>query len=113
MPNVDVFVDATGDLIIEIELSFMSQEDLSIELHGQFLKVVGERRTSKGAAPRKYLIREIPRGLFSCALQIPAEFDAGKGRAAYNNGMLRICVPPINPFQPHVPSPRPQPREGA
>jgi HSP20 family molecular chaperone IbpA len=40
-------------------------------------------------------------------VKIDANFDAAAGKAAYSNGILRICVPPSESFKErlHPPSP--------
>jgi HSP20 family molecular chaperone IbpA len=106
-PNQDVFVNRSGELVIELELSHMRREDLTLELEGQRLHIFGKRSESADPAPDLYLEQQIPRGNFDCTVEIALEFALDQAKAHYQNGILRICVPPkealLNRLHPPTP----------
>ena len=99
VPNQDVFVSELGELIIEIELSCLRRDDISLELNGNCLVGSGKRSANTDSPPDRYLVRQIARGNFWFTVEIPANFAASASKAAYSNGMLRICVPPTDSFK--------------
>ena len=95
-PRVDMFVSATGDYIIELELSGLRSEWLEITVQGQRLAVKGERPDPSTSICKESVAKEIPRGAFKRVMELPTEFDLTEAKAAYLNGFLRITVPSVN-----------------
>ena len=91
-PNLDLYTNASGELIIDVELSQIISQDLDLVVDGCRLLIRGKRLEIETAD--SYLIREIPRGPFERIVNLPSDFDVGAAKAAYLQGELRIIVPP-------------------
>jgi len=92
VPNTDVYVADSG-LVIKVELSGMRKEDLELTIDGNRLKISGHRPDGCRAPKCRFLIMEISYGAFESIIELPAGYDLGRARAAYQNGFLRIDVP--------------------
>jgi HSP20 family molecular chaperone IbpA len=95
VPNTDVFIDASGDLIVCLELSGIQSGDFKINTENNQLHVTGNRPSSGAASAQHVLVHEINAGPFDCALDIPPDFNLSRASSAYANGTLRITVPPV------------------
>ena len=92
-PKTDVFVNAKGELVIKVELAGLRKEQLELTYQGQCLTVTGER-PDVDAGEAHYLTREMGWGGFQSVIELPWGFDLCRANAAYQNGILRIVVPP-------------------
>lgn len=95
-PTLDVYKNASGELIIDVDVGQIVTGDLDLTLDGGRMLIKGKRRECETADG--YLTREIRRGTFERAVEIPREFDLHAARAAYLNGMLRVTVPRKNGY---------------
>jgi HSP20 family molecular chaperone IbpA len=95
IPNTDVFVEASGDLIVCLELSGIQSGDVKTNTEGNQLHVTGNRPSFGAASAQHVPVHEINAGPFDCALDIPPDFDLSRASSAYANGTLRITVPPV------------------
>ena len=94
IPNADVFIAPSGDLIVCVELSGMQTDDFEINTEGTKLRITGKRPDSGIATAQDALVHEINAGPFESVLDIPPDFDLWRLSSAYVNGTLRITVPP-------------------
>jgi HSP20 family molecular chaperone IbpA len=94
IPNADVFIAPSGDLIVCVELSGMQTDDFEINTEGTKLRITGKRRDSGIATAQDALVHEINDGPFDSVLDIPPDFDLWRLSSVYVNGTLRITVPP-------------------
>jgi len=93
IPNTDVYV-AEGNLIIKVELAGMRREDLELTVEGNRLMISGQRPDDSRGSKCKFLVMEINYGSFECVIEIPPGYDLSLAKAAYQNGFLRVDVPP-------------------
>ena len=91
-PNTDVYVTDDG-LVIKVELAGIRREDLEISVEGNRLIINGHRPDCSRGSKCRFLMMEINYGRFESILELPAGYDLGKAKAAYQNGFLRIDVP--------------------
>lgn len=92
IPNTDVYV-MEGGLVIKVELAGMRREDLELTIEGNRLRISGQRPDGCRAPKCKFLVMEINYGAFESVIELPAGYDLGQAKAAYQNGFLRIDVP--------------------
>jgi HSP20 family protein len=95
VPNTDVYVSEAG-LIIKVELSGMQREDLELMIDSNRLKISGQRSDGCRNAQCKFLVMEINYGTFECMIEVPPGYDLNRAKAYYQNGFLRVDVPPGN-----------------
>ena len=93
-PNADVFV-TEGRLVIKVELAGMRREDLELCMDGQVLIVSGKRPDGCREGKCKFQVMEIDYGTFERELPVPPEFDLSQAQAVYQNGFLRVDIPPL------------------
>ena len=96
-PRSDVFLNSIGEFTVKVELAGLRREDLEISCEGRRLSVAGRRPDSdREAADCKYMEAAISWGWFALAVEVPEDFDITLSSARYQNGLLRIVVPPKN-----------------
>jgi len=72
----------------------MRREDLEISLEGNRLLISGQRPDGCRTPGCKFLVMEINYGAFECVIEIPPGYDLANAKASYQNGFLRVDVPP-------------------
>ncbi len=93
IPNTDVYTSEEG-LVVKAELAGMRREDLEISVEGNRLLISGQRPDGCRTPGCKFLVMEINYGAFECVIEIPAGYDLSNAKASYQNGFLRVDVPP-------------------
>ncbi len=95
VPNIDVFIAPSNDLIVCVELSGLQRRDFEFKTDGTKLHITGQRPSSGVATAKTVLVHEINAGPFDAVLDIPPAFDLARASSVYENGTLRITVPPL------------------
>lgn len=96
-PSVDVYY--CGDpprAVIKAELAGLDADSLDLEVRGREVVISGHRRPAE-AEGRVYQQLEIAHGAFRRTVTLGAEVDADAVRAAYENGVLRVELPLLEP----------------
>ena len=106
VPNTNVFISDSGDLIIQVELSDLQKDDIEITREGNTLQMVGHRRNAEFASAKTILVHEMHSGPFESKLELPPGFDLARSTSAYQNGLLRIEIPKEDTSQPFQFPPR-------
>lgn len=91
-PDIDIREEADR-FILNADLPGMRKEDLDISILGNQLTLKGERKYEKEVKEKDYHYSERSYGTFSRSFQLPAEVDAGKVRATYQDGVLELVLP--------------------
>ncbi len=94
IPNTDVYV-TEGNLVIKVEMAGMHRDDLELAVDGNRLMISGHRPDGSRKSKCKFLVMEINYGHFECVIEIPAGYELGQAKAAYQNGFLQITVPQV------------------
>jgi HSP20 family protein len=94
VPNTDVYVAESG-LVIKVEMAGMRREDLQLSIEGNRIKISGHRPDGCRSARCKFLVMEINYGAFQSTIELPPGYNLPQARAAYQNGFLRIDIPPL------------------
>lgn len=66
-------------------------------MEGNQVRISGVRRDSCRAADCRFVVMEINYGHFESVIELPAGYDLGAAKAAYQNGFLRIDIPQTTP----------------
>jgi len=90
-PRVDILREG-GDIVVVVELPGAGKEWLDLEIEGHQLLVRGHRPDPYPLA-RDAICRQLNHGRFATSLDIPAEFDLSRAKAAYQAGFLHVRIP--------------------
>jgi len=82
-----------NDLIVEASLPGVRPEDVDISVAGNTLTIRAERKEEKERKEEDYYYHELQAARFSRELTLPADVQADKAEARYENGMLRLRLP--------------------
>lgn len=86
-------VETVVGFTIEVELPGVRQQDVSVELVGGKLSVLGETSLEKDVEGGVFHVMERSHGPFRRRFVLPGEVDADHVSAVFANGLLTITVP--------------------
>ena len=93
-PNVDVYY--SGDpqrAVVKCDLAGIDLGSVGIEVSGRELTIVGERPVQETEG-RVYQQVEIPTGPFRYVVELQVDVDSERATATYDDGVLRVELPP-------------------
>jgi HSP20 family protein len=93
-PPADIYETAES-VIVVVEIAGIKDEDVEISVEGNILTIRGQREDRQRHPRRLYTRMEIPCGPFERILSLPAEVDADKATATYDDGFLEIVLPKV------------------
>jgi HSP20 family protein len=97
-PAVDVFyADDPPRAIVHAELAGIDPDQLGLEIQGRELTLSGHRRSGGDAEGCVYQQLEIEHGPFRRTIPLGADVVADEARATYQDGILRVELPLIEP----------------
>jgi HSP20 family protein len=91
-PAVDVY-DKEDRIVIKAELPGVDKKDVSVDLKDRVLTIKGERKAENEVKEEKYYRRERSFGKFQRSFHVPAQVDADKIEAEFNDGILKVEIP--------------------
>jgi HSP20 family protein len=97
-PRVDV--SYAGDpprAIVTAELAGIDVEQVDLEIRGRELIISGSRGALDEAEGRVYQQIEIEHGPFRRTVQLGADVAADEAKATYDDGVLRVVLPLVQP----------------
>lgn len=98
-PAVDIY--ETGDSFnIEAELPGIEPKDIEVSIDDGVLTLKGERALHNEVTEESFLRVERAYGMFQRSVRLPAEADADKVKASYDNGVLKVSLPKAQPKKP-------------
>jgi HSP20 family protein len=99
-PRVDVsYVGDPPRAIVTAELAGIDIDQLDLEIRGRELIIIGNRGLPDDAEGRVYQQIEIEHGPFRRTVGLGADVAADQARATYDDGMLRVELPLVQPEQ--------------
>ncbi len=98
-PAIDVY-ETNDSVVIEAELPGVDPKDVDVSVDEDTLTIKGERKLEKEIKEENYLRVERAYGKFQRSMRLPAEVDVDKIKASYENGVLKINVPKVEPRKP-------------
>ena len=98
-PTSDV-IDKENDILVRVELPGVEKEDVHISLSDNVLTIKGERKQENTEEDECYYRQERLWGGFERSFYLPAEVDAEKINATYNQGVLEVHLPKSEAAQP-------------
>ncbi|MEI6847201.1 MAG: Hsp20/alpha crystallin family protein [Chlorobiaceae bacterium] len=94
--KVDISEDDTS-ISIEADIPGVKKEDVKISLDDGVLSITAERTQNEEEKKKGYHRVERSWGCLSRSFTVGEDVDAEKIEAAYDNGVLKIKVPKVNP----------------
>jgi HSP20 family protein len=91
-PAVDVAEDDKA-VTLTAELPGMKEEDAEVVLRDDMLTVKGEKKSEREEKEENYHLTERRYGAFERTFRLPETADAGKIKAAINDGVLTVTIP--------------------
>jgi HSP20 family protein len=89
-------VETDDAIIVEIELPGMRREDVTVEVHGDRLRVAGERRLRTERQGRNFHFVERHFGRFERQIPLPYTVDRSAIRADFSDGVLTVTLPKLS-----------------
>ena len=77
----------------------LESDELELEIMNNTVTIRGEFKSTR-IEDSKYLLSELPHGLFSRSITLPTAVDASKVEATINNGVLMLHVPKAEAHRP-------------
>ena len=98
-PSVDVYyLTDPPRAVVKADLAGISPDDLELEIRGRELVLAGRRRPDT-ADGRVYQQVEIEHGPFRRVVGLGVEVDPDAARAVYQDGMLTVELPVLQPAE--------------
>lgn len=97
-PKIDIYEDK-GKVVAQVELPGASPENIKVEVENNTLRVevkTEEKKEEKGKG-KGYYRKEISSGFASRAVSLPVAVKGEKAEAVYENGILSVTVPKVEP----------------
>jgi HSP20 family protein len=89
---IDVAENAE-EVTVHAQLPGLRPEDVDISVDGSLLTIKGQAQEETTSEGETWHRREIRRGAFARSFTLPAEVDAERAEAAFENGVLRLRLP--------------------
>jgi HSP20 family protein len=89
--------DNDDKIVARLEAPGMEKGDFDLEVLDDYLVVRGEKQIERESTHGRYRLTECAYGCFERAIPLPEEVDAGRARATYKNGVLRVELPKATP----------------
>lgn len=99
VPKVDI-VDNEDKILVRAELPGVDKNDLDVSVTENTVTIKGVSGRKEEKEEGDYYRCEIEKGEFRRMLQLPAETDADKATATFENGVLELTIPKIEPPKP-------------
>jgi HSP20 family protein len=91
-PPMDL-VEADDHFLLRADLPGMREDDVSIEVRDNTLRIAGERKTEHEQRERGWYRLERQFGKFSRALTLPEGVNADTIEAKFDHGVLEVRIP--------------------
>lgn len=98
-PNVDVYYCGEPQrAVVKVDLSGVELAAVNIEVSARQMAISGERPVQETEG-RVYQQVEIPSGRFRRIVEFQVDVDAEHAKATYEDGMLRVELPLLDPAE--------------
>jgi len=100
VPHVDV-IDRDEEIVVRAEVPGVEKKDLDVSLTENTVTIKGEARREEKEEKGDYYRCEISRGTFARTVMLPAEVDADKAKASFEDGVLELTLPKVEKSKRH------------
>jgi len=98
-PAINIWA-GENNALVTAEIPGIDKDDLEINVTGDVLSVIGERKLKDVPEGTHYHRQERTFGKFNRSIQLPYTVDVKKIEATFNNGVLQIDLPRIEEEKP-------------
>ena len=91
-PAIDI-LDEKDQIKVKADLPGMKKEEIEVNLENDILTIQGEKKEEKEIKEKNFIRSERYCGAFYRAFNLPANVDASKANAVYQDGVLEITLP--------------------
>lgn len=98
-PRLDM-AETEKEFIVRMDLPGIPKEDIMVNVEDHQLTVSGERKEEKKEEKENYLRVERSYGRFFRSVPLPKNADAGKVKAEFKNGEIKILIPKTKESKP-------------
>lgn len=99
--SVDVY-QTDKEIIVLAPIAGVKVEDIQIDITDDVLSIKGQRAFQPSISPQDYFTQECFWGNFSRSIVLPQQVDITKIKARFENGILEVKLPKINPVRTRV-----------
>lgn len=92
IPAVDL-VERNGGYELQAELPGLSEDQIEVKLSNGMVTIKGEKSSERVKDDDDYHLRERSFGSFQRSFRVPANVDAAKIEARFDNGVLKVTLP--------------------
>jgi HSP20 family protein len=85
--------ETARSIVIRVEIPGMNEKDLDIDIHGNILRIRGEKRADATQQGRRYHLMERAYGRFKRSIPLPHGVDADGAEVSYRDGVLTVILP--------------------
>lgn len=89
---VDIY-ETDKDLVVEVGLPGFKPDEVKVRVEEDKLMISGEKEEKKEVKEENYYRKEIKKGSFKKVITLPYKVDENKGKAKFEDGILRITFP--------------------
>ena len=90
-PAIDIY-DSSNQYVIEVDLPGFSENDFTITISNNTVRIEGVKRQDKNDTAVCYICLERHFGRFLRSVEIPAAFDPGTLQKSFERGMLTLRI---------------------
>lgn len=94
MPAVDV-IDREKEVLVRAELPGVKKDEIDVTVTDDRITIKGEYRKEDKEEKGEYHRMETRYGSFSRTVELPADVDAAKAAAKFQDGVLEITLPKV------------------
>lgn len=98
-PKVDV-IDHNDKITIEAEIPGLGKDEVSVDMEENVITVSGLKHSHTEDTSTRYIRRELKRSAFKRSFRLGENLNLKKVKADFQNGVLLISVPKMEPEKP-------------
>ncbi|HTZ40723.1 MAG TPA: Hsp20/alpha crystallin family protein [Syntrophales bacterium] len=96
--TADIFEDG-NDVVVKADMPGVKKEDIDVSLSEDVITIKGERKKEEKVDRKDYYHLERSYGSFSRSFRLPAEVQADKAEAKFDQGVLELRIPRVEQAQ--------------
>ncbi|HET6489951.1 MAG TPA: Hsp20/alpha crystallin family protein [Syntrophales bacterium] len=90
--TADIFEEG-NDVVVKADMPGVKKEDVDVSLSDDMITIRGERKKEEAVERKDYFRVERAYGSFTRSFRLPADVQADKAEAKFDQGVLEIRIP--------------------